>query len=242
MPATSRQVFAFSGILNRPPGEKPNPALVEYAVSLAAGHGKKRVCFIPTATGDSPSAIEALTEVFTDRGDVDFSVLTLFTQPSVPDVAAHLLAQDTVLVGGGSAVNLMAVWRAHGLDTVMRECWEAGVVLAGWSAGSLCWHRGGPTDSFGDSLAVFTDGLGFLPYSNGVHDSLGDQPRRRVYRESIANGELPAGYATEDGVGLHYIGTELHEAVAMQDGARAWWVEPSPGGGYHDEPIPPRML
>ena len=116
------------------------------------------------------------------------------------------------------------------------------VVLAGWSAGSLCWYRGGPTDSFGDSLAVFNDGLGLLPYSNGVHDSLGDQPRRRAYREYVAIGKLPAGYATEDGVGLHYIGTELQEAVAMRDGARAWWVEPSPGGGYHVKPIPARRL
>jgi hypothetical protein len=89
---------------------------------------------------------------------------------------------------------------------------------------------------------VFADGLGLLPYSNGVHDSLDDQPRRRVYREYVASGKLPAGYATEDGVGLHYIGTELHEAVAMVDGARAWWVEPSPGGGYRDRPIPPRRL
>jgi peptidase E len=134
-------VFAFSGILNRPPGQKRDPAFLEYAVSLATGEGKKRVCFIPTATGDSPSAIEAVTEVFAGRGDVGLSVLTLFTQPSVPDVEA-----------------------------------------------------------------------------------------------------LPAGYATEDGVGLHYIGTELHEAVAMRGDAQAWWVEPSPGGGYHDKPIPPRRL
>ena len=89
---------------------------------------------------------------------------------------------------------------------------------------------------------MFRDGLGLLPYSNGVHDALGDQPRRRVYRECVANGELPAEYATEDGVGLHYIGTELHEAVAMRDGAQAWWVEPSPGGGCHDKPVSPRRL
>lgn len=132
-----------------------------------------------------------------------FSVLTLFAQPSVPDVRAHLLEQDVVLVGGGSVVNLMAVWRAHGLAPVMRKCWETGVVLAGWSAGSLCWHVGGPTDSFGNSLDPFTDGLGFLPYSNGVHDGLGDQPRRRVFREYVAGGRLPAGYATEDGVRRH---------------------------------------
>jgi len=242
VPARPRQVFAFSGVVKRRPGEKRDPAFLEYAVSLAADGGKRRVCFVPTATGDSPAAIEAVTEVFAGRGDVDFSVLTLFTQPSVPDVEGHLLAQDVLLVGGGSVVNLMAVWRAHGLAPVMRECWEAGVVLAGWSAGSLCWHRGGPTDSFGDSLAVFTDGLGLLPYSNGVHDSLDDQPRRRVYREYVANGELPAGYATEDGVGLHYIDTDLHEAVAMRDGAQAWRVQPSADGGYQENVISPRRL
>ena len=126
MPVKPRQVFAFSGILNRLPGEKRDPAFLEYAVSLAADDGKKRVCFIPTAAGDSPSAIEAVTEVFAGRGDVDFSVLTLFTKPSVPDVGAHLIAQDVLLVGGGSVVNLMAVWQAHGLAPVMRECWERG--------------------------------------------------------------------------------------------------------------------
>jgi peptidase E len=240
--AKPRQIFAFSGVLNRPPEEKPDPALLEYAVSLAPAGGVTRVCFIPTATGDSPGAVAAVSEVFTGRADVDFSVLTLFTQPSVPDVRAHLLGQDVLLVGGGSVVNLMAVWRAHGLAPVMRECWEAGVVLAGWSAGSLCWHAGGPTDSFGDSLALFTDGLGFLPYSNGVHDDLGDQPRRSVFRVSVAEGRLPAGYATEDGVGLHYVGTELREAVAMVDGARAWRVEPAPPGGYHVAAITPRRL
>ena len=102
-------MFAFSGILDRPPGEKGDPAFLEYAVSLAACDGRKRVCFVPTATGDSPSAIDAVTEVFAGREDVDFSVLTLFTQPSVPDVGAHLMTQDVLL-----------------------DCWEAGVVLAGW--------------------------------------------------------------------------------------------------------------
>jgi cyanophycinase-like exopeptidase len=152
--AKQRQVFAFSGVLNRPPGEKPGPAFLEYAVSLAAGNGVTWVCFIPTASGDSPGAIEAVTNVFTGREDVDFSVLTLFTQPNVPDVRAHLLGQDVLLAGGGSVVNLMAVWRAHGLAPVMRKCWETGVVLAGWSAGSLCWHVGGPTDSFGNPTPV----------------------------------------------------------------------------------------
>jgi peptidase E len=122
----------------------------------------------------TPSAIEAVSDVFAGREDVDSSVLTLFTQPSVPDVRAHLLGQDVLLVCGGSVMNLIAVWRAHGLAPVMRECWEAGVILAGWSVGSLCWHVGEPTDSFGNSLDIFTDGLGFLPCSNGVIKLLTD--------------------------------------------------------------------
>src|SRR6202042_1433273 len=130
VPVRPRQVFAFSGVLNRAPGEKRDPAFLEYAVRLAAGGGKKRVCFLPPATGDSASAIEAVTEVFAGREDVAFSVLTLFTQPSVPDVGAHLMAQDVLLVGGGSVVNLMAVWRAHGLAPVMRKGGGGGGGLA----------------------------------------------------------------------------------------------------------------
>jgi peptidase E len=233
-------VFAFSGLLKLRPGERSR-ALVDHAVSLA-GDGPKRVCFIPTAVGDARDVIESVSALFTGCTQVDLSVLTLFTQPSVPDVHAHLLTQDVLLVGGGSVVNLMAVWRAHQLAHVMRECWQAGVVLAGWSAGSLCWHLGGPTDSFGDSLAPFTDGLGFLPYSNGVHDDLDDQPRRSAYRQYVAHGALTAGYATEDGVGLHYVGNDLNEAVSIREHARAWWVEPIASGGFRDEAITPRRI
>jgi Peptidase family S51 len=111
------------------------------------------------------------------------------------------------------------------------------VVLAGWSAGSLCWHVGGPTDSFRDALDPFLDGLGLLPYSNGVHDDFADQPRRQVYRAMVTEGALPPGYASEDGVGLHYIGTELHEAVSVLPDAAAWWVD---RGGHRR--IPARML
>jgi peptidase E len=147
-----------------------------------------------------------------------------------------------ILVEGGSVINLMAVWRAHGVPQILRECWDAGVVLAGTSAGSLCWHTGGPTDSFGDSLDPFTGGLGLVPYSNGVHDDLADQPRRQVYRELVASGQLLGGYATEDGVGLHYVGTRLHEAVSILEGKQAWRVEPDGKGGYAEQVVIPRLL
>jgi peptidase E len=174
------------------------------------------------------------------------SVLRLFPQPSTPDLRTHLLTQDVVLVEGGSVVNLMAVWRAHGLPDVLRECWEAGVVLAGPSAGSMCWHVGGPTDAWSDErsgrLAAFTDGLGLVPLSNGVHDDAADQPRRAAYRRMVAAGELPAGYATEDGVGLHHVGTELAEAVTVRPGARAWRVDPDGAGGFRERAITPRQI
>jgi peptidase E len=237
-----RQIFAFSGVLYPAPGERGTSVLIDHALSLAGTGERCRVCYVPTAVGDLPEAIAAKTAYFAGRADVEFSVLRLFTQPSVPDVRAHLLRQDVILVEGGSVVNLVAVWRAHGLPRIMRECWDAGVVLAGSSAGSLCWHAGGPTDSFRDSLDPFTDGLGFIPGSNSVHDDLADQPRRCVYRDLVASGELPGGYATEDGVGLHYVGTRLQEAVSVLAGKQCWRVEPDGNGGHTEQAVAPRLL
>ena len=242
-----RQVFAFSGVLEPRPGERGNRPLLEHVLALGAARrssapGPVRLCYVPTAVGDDPAAVSAYRRVFGGRDDVVLSVLTLFPQPSHPDLRAHLLTQDVVLVEGGSVVNLMAVWRAHGLPAVLRECWEAGVVLAGPSAGSLCWHVGGPTDSWSDRLDPFTDGLALLPHSNGVHDDLAGQPRRATYRRLVASGALPGGYATEDGVGLHYLGTELAEAVTVRPGARAWRVDPDGRGGLTERAITPRPI
>lgn len=242
MSTERRQIFAFSGALGSSGGEKGSFALVAHAVGLAMADGTTEVCYIPTAVGDSERAIDQVTTNFSKLPDVNLSVLRLFPQPSVPDVRAHLLAQHVILVEGGSVVNLMAVWRAHRLPEVLTECWKAGVVLTGASAGSLCWHVGGPTDSYRDSLDPFTAGLGLLPFSNGVHDDLADQPRRETYRQMVAQRRLPAGYATEDGVGIHYRGRELYEAVSIRTGKHAWWVEPYGRDAHRERPIVPRLL
>jgi peptidase E len=242
MPTVSRQIFAFSGVLKPGPDGRGSFDLIDHALGLAATGGPVKVCYVPTAVGDSQLNVDFYTAAFARRTDVELSVLRLFIQPSVPDVRGHLLSQQVILVEGGSVVNLMAVWRAHGLPQILRECWDAGVVLAGASAGSLCWHVGGPTDSFGDTLDPFTDGLGLVPYSNGVHDDLDDQPRRQVYRDLVAARLLPAGYATEDGVGLHYLGTELHEAVSILEGKHAWWVRPDGEGRWTEQAVAPRLI
>jgi peptidase E len=238
-----RRIFAFSGVLKPQPGEPPSGALLNFAISLATtSRLVRRLCYIPTAIGDRQDAIDHYQARFADRDDVEFSFLRLFIQPNVSDVRAHLLSQDVILVEGGSVVNLVAVWRAHGLPPILRECWEAGVVLTGTSAGSLCWHVGGPTDSYRDTLDPFTGGLAFLPYSNGVHDDLDDQPRRTAFRKLVAAGKLPAGYASEDGVGLLYAGPQLAEAVTILPGKRAWHVAPDGNGGYAEQAIAPRLI
>ncbi len=161
--------------------------------------------------------------------------------PNVPDIRAHLLAQDVIWVGGGSVANLLAVWRTHGLHEVMHECWEEGVVLGGVSAGSICWYVGGPTDSFGRDLRPVLDGLALLPYGNGVHyDS--EEQRRPLLHKLVAEQTLPTSHATDDGVGLVYEGSELVEAVSDRPGAAAYVVERGPDGTAVETRIEPRLL
>jgi peptidase E len=214
--------------------------LIDYAVELAGGPERPRICFVGTATGDSLIGTAAFYRAMVDQ-DVRASHLELFPMPNVPDVRSHLLAQDVIWVNGGSVANLLAVWRVHGLDEVMRECWEQGVVLAGVSAGSICWHVGGPTDSYGPTLRPALSGLGFLPYGNGVHYD-GETQRRPLLHRLVAEGTLPLSYASDDGVGLVYEGTELVEAVADRPGVAAYQVERGADGRAVETRIEPRLL
>jgi peptidase E len=217
----------------------PGP-LIEHAFKLAGSPARPRFCFLGTAGGDNPLYVAAVYEAFVGR-DVAVSHLSAFPMPTVEDVRGHLLAQDVVWVGGGSVAGLLAMWRLHGWDDIFREVWEAGVVLGGVSAGSLCWHIGGTTDSFGTTLRPVTNGLGLIPHSNGVHyDS--EEQRRPLYHRLVSEGVLPAGYATDDGVGLHYRGTELVEAVSDTAGKAAYWVERGPDGTAVETKIEPTML
>lgn len=138
-----------------------------YAFDLAGSPPRPRLCFLPTATGDRQASIDSFYAAFADT-PMRASHLALFEEPNVPDVAAHLREQDMIWVDRGSVVNLLAVWRAHGLPEILAECWRAGVVLAGESAGSLCWHTSTVTDSYG-GIRGTGDGLGLLPYTNAVY-------------------------------------------------------------------------
>mgnify|MGYP006267078257 CR=1 FL=1 len=189
---------------------------------------RPKVCLVLTATGDDTDYYHLLYEAFGAAG-CDVTELRLFLQPSA-DPEERLCGSDLVWVGGGSVANLLALWRLHGVDAAMRAAWEKGVILGGVSAGSLCWHVGGTTDSFGPTLRPVTNGLGLLPYANGVHyDS--EAQRRPLLHELVGNGTLPPlAYATDDRVGIWYEGTTpvsvvSDRSVDPETGPAAYKVE-----------------
>jgi dipeptidase E len=217
--------------------EPGNPALDDYVRTLAPAR-EPRICLLPTAGGDSEDQIRRFHAAFDDQL-CEPSHVSLFRLGSRPvPLREHLLAQDVIYVGGGSMINLLALWRAHGLDEVLRDAWQAGIVLAGLSAGSMCWFEYGVTKSGGQP--ALTRGLGFLPGSNSVHYD-GEPERRPFYLRAVARGEAPAGWGVDDGAGLLFRGTRLAEVVASRPGARAFRVHALDGRAV-EEAIEPRLL
>ncbi len=216
---------------------RPGP-LIDLAFELAGG--RERFTYVGTALGDNPHQNARIHEAFYGTETL-VTCLNLMPMPNIDDIRSHLLRQDVIWVGGGSVAGLLELWRLHGLDEILRECWEAGVVLAGVSAGSICWHVGGPTDSFGPDLRWVTNGLALLPYGNGVHYDSEEQRRPRLHK-LVGDEILPLSYATDDGVGLVYRGTELVEAVADKPDVAAYRVERQPDGSVSENRIEPRLL
>ncbi len=211
--------------------EPENPALDEFILSLAPRR-VPRIMLLPTASGDADSQEAQFRTTFADR-PCEPSVLSLFRlgERGPTDLRQTILDQDIVYVGGGSMRNLLAIWRVHAIDAILREAWGAGVVLAGLSAGAMCWFAGGVTTSSG--APEVTKGLGLLPGSLSVHaDS--DPARLPVFEQAVADRKLPAGWAADDGVGLLFRGRDLERVVSSRPGRRAVWIEQTRAGLRHD--------
>jgi dipeptidase E len=209
-----RQIVAFGG--GGFSMEKGNTLLDDYVLGLS-GRERPRVCFLPTASGDADHYVVRFYRAFSPSV-CEPSHLSLFRrEQSVGDVREHLLSRDVIYVGGGSVISLLGAWKAHGIDLILREAWERGVVLCGLSAGSLCWFADAVTAFHGPPQPV--TGLGLLPWSNCVHFDA--EPRRcAAYRQMLAEG-MPPGYAAEDGAALHFEGERLARVVSSRQGARA---------------------
>jgi len=205
--------------------------LDDYLIGLTEKE-RPRICGVATAMGDSTEALVRFYERWTGRAEL--SHIRFFPWPS-PKLREFVLSQDVVVVGGGNTANMLAIWRVHGFDAVLREAWERGVVLTGVSAGMICWFEACVTDSFGPQLEGRRDGLGFLEGSACPHYD-GEELRRPMYRRLVDDG-FPPGVAADDGVALQYEGTELAEVVAVRRGAQAYRVDPE-----SETPLPARQL
>ncbi|MCS5496312.1 Type 1 glutamine amidotransferase-like domain-containing protein [Cnuibacter physcomitrellae] len=215
-----------------------------HALSLARVEGRRpRVLHMNTAGGDPRGAEGPEIEAAWAAG-AEARHLRLFPHPNTPDVCSFVLEHDLVWVSGGSVANLAALWRLHGVDRAMRAAWEAGVVLAGGSAGGVIWHEGGTTSSFGPSISAFTTGLGLVPGALAVHyDS--DARRRESFHRSIVDGTLSGGFALEEGTGVVYRGAGPHpsvEAVTERAGARVRRVLLDDDGRAAEHDVPARLV
>jgi len=211
--------------------------LLRFMLDLT-GEARPRVCLIPTASGDNAEYVANFYSTLAQHAEATH--LELFGR-TVEDIEGFLLDQDLVFVSGGNTANLLALWRLHGVDKVLRRAWEQGVVLAGSSAGANCWFESSVTDSFGLDLAALRDGLGILKGSFCPHyDS--ESLRRPRYEALVGAGDLADGYATDDGVGLLFEGRELREAVASLPGQHAYRVERRRGGSAEETQIRARLL
>jgi peptidase E len=217
--------------------EPQNPLLDEYVLTLVAAP-RPRICFLPTASGDPDRHLADFYAAFGDR-QCEATHVSLFRLGRAPvPVRERLLEADIVYVGGGSMLNMLAVWRAHGIDAIMREAWERGVAVCGLSAGSMCWFEWGVTTSTGEPAPA--RGLGLLPGSNSVHYD-GEPARRTAYRRLVAERAIPSGYGVDDGVGLRFDGVRLVDAVSSRPHAGAVWVQPRRGETM-EERLPVRYL
>lgn len=178
------------------------------------------VCFVPTATGDSDNYIARFYASFV-QFDCKPSHLALFRRTEA-DLRNYLLAKDVIYVGGGNTQSMLAVWRGWGLPEILQEAWESGVILAGISAGAICWFEQGVTDSVKGPLLPL-DCLGFLTGSCCPHYD-GEAERRPMYHALVSNGGIAPGLALDDGVAAHFIGEDLHKTVSSREEARAYRV------------------
>ncbi len=231
---TRMNIFAIGGQgLN---WKDDNLLLAKYFLGLT-GKENPQVCFIPTASGDIGRTIihfyEAMTQLSCQPRH-----LRIFN-PHVEAFESYLLGMDAIYVGGGNTLNMIAIWREHGIDRILREAWERGIVLGGTSAGSICWFEQGSTDSRPGKLTAM-DCLGFLRGSNCPHYD-GEAERRSTYHQMIRSGEILPGIACDDGVGLHFEGEKLIRVVTARQKAKAYRVN-LVNGEVVDKVIHPDLL
>jgi dipeptidase E len=220
-------------------GNGMEKAFIRYVIELT-GKEKPKICFVPTAAADDQRVIGYIYNLCKDL-PLEPSVLVTFvsSSPEQKTFEDQILGSDAVIVGGGNTLNMLAIWKAQGIDALLREAYERGIILAGGSAGSLCWFKGGYTDSRPRELSLM-ECLGFLDYSHSPHYDDGTA-RKRLYREAVLKGILPPGYACDNGAGLLFIDGKAAESVALNAESKNYYVHVEKGR-LKEDPLPAKLI
>lgn len=202
--------------------EEPDNPLLDVYVLNAAPKKSPKICFLPTASGDAPGYIDGFYNAFRAQACVP-SHLSLF-KPHTAEIEDFLLSQDIVYVGGGNTKSMLALWREWGVDRILKKAYERQIILAGISAGAICWFEEGATDSIPGRISVLPC-LGFLPGSCCPHFDA-EPLRRETVPRLIAEGKLKSGYALDNSVALDFVDGQLKKAVTSVDGRKAAYLTP----------------
>lgn len=231
-PVVKRIPAVSHGALGRPDA---NLSLLRYLIGLT---GKKNpsICLLPTATGDAVTTIALFLETLSNLECRPRIQRTYISSRSLGSFETLLLGSDAIFVSGGNTLNMLAIWKAQGIDRILRTAWERGIVLAGESAGSICWFEQGSTDSRPGSITAM-DCLGFLKGSNCPHYDA-EKERRPIYHRMVASGEIAPGIAIDEGVALLYEDMRLARIVSARQSAWAWSVKAEDGKAVEERLTP----
>jgi dipeptidase E len=214
MANTNRKILVFGGGYN--------PPFLRYFASLT-GKTTPRLCFLPTASADSAANIVNWYQTCADLNVKPFAQrMFINSYEQKQSFEEVLLSMDGIVVGGGNTLNMMAIWKAQGIDQILKTAWDRGIVLGGGSAGSLCWFEHGTTDSRPKEITK-VDCLGFLKGSHCPHfDS--EPSRRPRYHAYIKSKEFKPGYAVDDRAAIYFEDNEVKKVVAINADSNAYYV------------------
>ena len=227
---TKRMIFVYGNGLNR--------VFISYVAELT-GQKNPKICFFPTAAADDPRVF-AYWDRMVEGLAIDPCVIKTFisSSPEQKTFAEEIMDADAVIVGGGNTLNMIAIWQAQGIDTLLRQAYNRGVVMAGGSAGSLCWFTGGYSDSRPKELSVI-DCLGFLDYSHCPHYNNAD--RRSLYLDAIKSGRLKAGYACDDDAALLFVDGKMSKSLSLSSECHNYFVSAT-DGKVSEELLPAQII
>jgi peptidase E len=218
-PAATRKILIAGGGFGT--------AFIRYMAQLT-GKARPKLLFLPTASADSATSTLSwyrnCAPLNVEPSDQPSFIASTRQDRTWEEV---FLSVDGIVCSGGNTLNQQAIWKAQGIDVVLRQAWDRGIVLGGASAGSLCWFEEGTTDSRPKELTI-VEGLGFLKGSHSPHYDA-EKSRRPLYHELIGSGKMKPGYACDNNAGIYFEDNEVKRVVATREGAKVYHVSAASG-------------